>query len=80
MHASTYTSIAKQFRSTFKPVRLPLTRTCFTKTRVCVYQPIVGGRTPAEAMGDVNSLQIGDWRIRRGSDGELSLKDSARSG
>ena len=45
---------------------------------VCVYQPIVGGRTPAEAKGDANSLQIGDWRIRRGNDGELSLKNTTR--
>ena len=44
---------------------------------VCVYQPIVEGRTPAEVKRDGDLLQIGDWQIRRNADGTLSVKDAA---
>jgi hypothetical protein len=41
---------------------------------VCVYQPIVAGRTPSkvERKGDV--LQIGSARVRRNNAGELLLE------
>jgi hypothetical protein len=46
---------------------------------VCVYQPIVDGRTPADVKRDGESLQIGGWRISRGSDSALSLQGAVRS-
>jgi hypothetical protein len=44
---------------------------------VCVYQPIVSSRTPAEIKHTIGSLQIGDWKIGEYSDGKLSLRNEA---
>jgi hypothetical protein len=41
---------------------------------VCVYQPVVDGRTPATATRDADSVKVGDWRVRREKSGELSLQ------
>jgi hypothetical protein len=46
---------------------------------VCIYQPIVPGRTPAEAKHDGRTIQIGDHRLRRNSDGEWLLKSTNES-
>jgi hypothetical protein len=41
---------------------------------VCVYQPIVNGSTPARATPEAEAVRIGDWKVRRSENGELSLE------
>ena len=41
---------------------------------VCVYQPLLAGRAPGGAKSDANTLRIGDWKIRSGEDGGLSME------
>ena len=31
------------------------------QSSVCIYQPLVAGRTPCEAKGDGKTLRLGEW-------------------
>jgi hypothetical protein len=43
------------------------------QSSLCVYQPLVAGRSPPSLRSEKGMLKLGDWNIRRSEDGGLSV-------
>ena len=43
---------------------------------VCVYQPLLTGRKAIEVAGDATALKVGEWEIRRRTNGQLLVERS----
>ena len=44
----------------------------------CIYQAEVAGRVPAAATGGPDSIELGEWTVRRAEDGRLSATRAPR--